>query len=88
MSDFATPWTVAGQAPLSMEFSRQEYWRVSHSLLQGIFPTQQSNQALLSSLHWQVDSLTLRHLGIPINKITICVCMYVCVYIYMCVYYM
>ena len=22
----ATPWTVAGQAPLSMEFSRQEYW--------------------------------------------------------------
>ena len=27
MSDFfATPWTVARQAPLSMEFSRQEYW--------------------------------------------------------------
>ena len=22
----ATPWTVALQAPLSMEFSRQEYW--------------------------------------------------------------
>ena len=22
----ATPWTVACQAPLSMEFSRQEYW--------------------------------------------------------------
>ena len=21
-----TPWTVAGQAPLSMEFSRQEHW--------------------------------------------------------------
>ena len=27
MSDsLATPWTVAGQAPLSMGFSRQEYW--------------------------------------------------------------
>ena len=27
MSDsFATPWTVGHQAPLSMEFSRQEYW--------------------------------------------------------------
>ena len=27
MSDsFATPWTVACQAPLSMTFSRQEYW--------------------------------------------------------------
>ena len=25
MSDSATPWTVAYQAPLSMEFSRQEY---------------------------------------------------------------
>ena len=23
---FATPWTVAHQAPTSMEFSRQEYW--------------------------------------------------------------
>ena len=23
---FVTPWTVARQAPLSMEFSRQEYW--------------------------------------------------------------
>ena len=23
---FAIPWTVACQAPLSMEFSRQEYW--------------------------------------------------------------
>ena len=26
MSDSATPWTVARQAPLSMEFFRQEYW--------------------------------------------------------------
>ena len=23
---FATPWTIAHQAPLYMEFSRQEYW--------------------------------------------------------------
>ena len=26
MSDSAIPWTVAHQAPLSMGFSRQEYW--------------------------------------------------------------
>jgi len=26
MSDSATPWTVAHQAPLSMGFSREEYW--------------------------------------------------------------
>ena len=36
-SSFVTPWTVAHQAPLSMEFSRQEYWVGQHSLLQGIF---------------------------------------------------
>ena len=24
---FVTPWTVACQVPLPMEFSRQEYWR-------------------------------------------------------------
>ena len=27
MSDSATLWTLAPQAPLSMGFSRQEYWR-------------------------------------------------------------
>ena len=26
MSDFAIPWTVALQDPLSMEFHKQEYW--------------------------------------------------------------
>ena len=26
VSDSVTPWTVACQAPLSMDFSRQEYW--------------------------------------------------------------
>ena len=50
----ATPWTAAYQAPLSMGFSRQEYWsgvplprEGSNSLLQGIFPTQGSNPGLL-----------------------------------------
>ena len=40
VSDSVTPWTVAHQALLSMEFSKQEYWRGSHALLQGIFLTQ------------------------------------------------
>ena len=26
MSDFVTPWTVVHQAPLSVGFSRQDYW--------------------------------------------------------------
>ena len=43
----ATPWTVARQAPLSMGFSRQEYWVGCHFLLQGIFPTQELNLGLL-----------------------------------------
>ena len=34
----ATPWTVACQAPLSMDFSRQKYWSISHSFLQGNRP--------------------------------------------------
>ena len=32
---FVTPWTVAHQAPLSMEFSRQEYWSELPSLPPG-----------------------------------------------------
>ena len=44
---FATPWTVARQAPLSMGFSRQEYGVGCHALLQGIFLTQGSNRGLL-----------------------------------------
>ena len=37
---FVTPWTAAHQAPLSMEFSRQEYWSGLPFPAQGIFPTQ------------------------------------------------
>ena len=36
-----------------------------HFLLQRIFPTQGSNPCLLYLLHWQVDSLPLRHLESP-----------------------
>ena len=35
---FATQWTVACQAPLSMRFCRQEYWSGLPSLLQGNLP--------------------------------------------------
>ena len=36
-----------------------------HVLLQGFFPTQQSNTRLLRPLHGQVDSLPLSHQGFP-----------------------
>ena len=48
---FATLWTVACQAPLSMGFPRQEYWVGCHFLLPGIFDTQELNPYLLRLLH-------------------------------------
>ena len=66
MSDsFATPWTIDHQAPLSMEFPRQDCWNELpfQLLLQGIFPTQGSNPCLL---HWQADPLPLSHQGSPV----------------------
>ena len=41
---FVSPWTGARQAPLSLEFSRQEY----HFLLQGIIHRQGPNAHLMS----------------------------------------
>ena len=53
-------WTVACQALLSMEFSRQEYWSGCHSLLQGILQTQGLNPSLL---HCRQIIYHLRKLG-------------------------
>ena len=50
VSDSATPWMVVPPAPLSMRFSRQEYWRGLPFLFQGTFPTQGSNLSFLCSL--------------------------------------
>ena len=62
---FVTPWTVAHQVPLSVGFSRQEYWRGYHAFLQGIFLVQGSNQHLLCLLHRQAGSLPLAPPGKP-----------------------
>ena len=63
------PWTR--QDPLSIEFSRQEYWSGCHFLFQGIFLTQELN---LHLLYWLVDSLWLSHLrrvsSIPVLQFT------------------
>ena len=54
MSDsFATPWTIAYHAPLTIGFPRQEYWSGLSFPSPGIFPTQGLD---LHLLHWQVDS--------------------------------
>ena len=59
---FATPWSVARQAPLSMGFPSKNTGVGCHFLLQGIFLTQGSNPRLLRVWHWQADSLPLCHL--------------------------
>ena len=62
MSDSATLWTVAGQAPLSVGFSRQEYW----SGLPFPSPGDLPNSGIKPrSLALQVNSLSLSHLGSP-----------------------
>ena len=50
-NSFATSWTIACQAPLSLEFSRQEYRSRLSFLCQGIFLTQESDLCLLCLLH-------------------------------------
>ena len=50
------PQTVAHQAPLSMRFSRQEYWSGLPCLPPGDLPDQRLNPSLL---HWQAGSLPL-----------------------------
>ena len=69
---FATPWTVGHQDPLSMEFSRQEYWN------ELLFPNPRDlpnigikpvSPAALA--HRQADFLPLSHLGSPISNYAI-----------------
>ena len=55
---------IACQAPVSMEFSKPEYWSGMPFLLQGIFPTQGSN---LNLLYWQSSSLRLSHQESPFS---------------------
>ena len=59
---FVTPWTIVRKSPLSMEFSRQEYWSglpfpppgdLLHLGIESMSPA------------LQVDSLSLSHLGSP-----------------------
>ena len=59
---FSIAWTVAHQAPLSVGFSRQEYWSGLPCLLQGIFLTQRSNLGLL---HCRWILYCLSHQGSP-----------------------
>ena len=62
MSDSATSWTVAHQAPLSMGLPRQEYWSGSSFPSPGDLPNS-GIEPVFSA--WQVDSLTTELPGKP-----------------------
>ena len=62
MSDSATLWTIACQAPLSVGFSRQEHWS-GLPCPSPRFPIQGSNPRLLRLLHWQAGSVPLAPRG-------------------------
>ena len=63
VSDFATPWTVSPQTPVSMEFSRQEYWSGLPFLSPGDLPNPEIKPW---SLALQADSLASEPPGEPL----------------------
>ena len=60
--------TLQPQVPLSMGLSRQEYWSGLPFPPPGDIPKPGIEP---SSLHWQVDSLQLSHLGSPTRTDTV-----------------
>ena len=66
---FVTPWTVARQVPLSMGFSRQEYWSGLPFPPPGDFLDSGIDSCLLHLLYWQMGSLSLHG---TVNKKFIC----------------
>ena len=60
---FATPWTIAHQAFLSMEFSRQEYWSGLPCPPPGDLPDLGMEPKSPAAPTLQADSLSLSHEG-------------------------
>ena len=65
MSTLCNPMAVACQAPLSMRFSRQEYWSQLPFPSPGDLPNPGTEPMSLMSLHWQAGSLPLAPPGKP-----------------------
>ena len=65
---FVTPWTSTRQAPLSKGFPGKNTGVGCHVLLQGIFPTQESNRHLLLGkwilYHWATSPLAVMTLDL------------------------
>ena len=70
---FATLWTIACQVPLSMGFSRQQYWSGSPCPPPGNLPYLGMNPCLLCLLHWHEGSLSLTSPGKPDYSLNYCI---------------
>ena len=78
---FATPWTAACQAPLSMEFSMQEQWKMGFHFFFQDLPNSGIELASPVSLALQADSQPLSH-----QESHIYINFYINIYIYIYVY--
>ena len=81
---FVTLWTIACQAPLSMGFSRQEYWSGLLCSPPGYLPHPGIKPMSLEAPPLQTDSLPLTHRGKPIYRLYIHT--YTQTYIYIYIY--
>ena len=90
---FATLWTIAHHAPLSVGLSRQEYWSGLPCPPPGDLPNLGTEPTSLMSLHWQAGSLPLApqcsvYMSIPIHPTSPLPtwCSYVC-FPHLCLYF-
>ena len=67
---YVTPWTIARQAPLSLGFSRQEYWSGVPFPSPGDLPDPGMESTSPAVPVWQADSLSLSHQGSHANSST------------------
>ena len=65
-----TPWTVACQAPPSIEFSRQEYWSGFPCPSPGDLPDPGIESASPEMPGLKVNSFPLSHQGSPLDSHT------------------
>ena len=65
---FVTSQTIARQAPLSVGFSRQEYWSELLFSPPGDLPDPGIEPTSLNLLHWQAGSLPLVPPGKPLQR--------------------
>ena len=79
---FATPWTVALQAPLSMGFPRQEYLNGLPFPTPGDLPNPEIKPMSPASPALASGFFNTEPPGKPIKSVYIYIYMYVCMYVY------